>query len=270
MAAFLVVIPARFGSSRLPGKPLRVLGGKPMVVHVLENARRAGAESVIVATDDRRIADVVVEAGGQAVLTSADHASGTDRVAEVIRERQVPANTIVVNVQGDEPLLAPPLIRRVAAALEEHTGAGVATIATRIATARELFDPNAVKVVFDRTGMALYFSRAPIPWVREAFSYQSAISAPSQDPREADGLPAGTPFFRHIGLYAYRASALLTLADQVPPELEQAEKLEQLRALHQGIRIHVSVVDQAPQLGVDTEEDLARVIELLRLNGSAL
>jgi 3-deoxy-manno-octulosonate cytidylyltransferase (CMP-KDO synthetase) len=229
---FGVVIPARFASQRLPGKPLRDLGGKPMIVRVLENARQSAAGWVVVATDDQRIADAVTAAGGEAVLTSPEHASGTDRLAEVARRKELAPETIVVNVQGDEPLLDPKYVELVARALEANPSAGIATLATPIRDPGVIANPNVVKVVSDRSGMALYFSRAPLPWQGEAL--------------------------RHVGLYAYRARTLAELSAQPPVMLETAERLEQLRALWLGIPIHVSVVADPPGHGVDTEEDLER------------
>ena len=252
MTAFGIIIPARFGSSRLPGKPLRDLAGRPMIQWVYENAQRAGAGFVWVATDDERIAHAVQGFGGEAILTSTDHATGGDRLAEVVRSRKVPDETIVVNVQGDEPLLDAKYVRLVADALGENPAAGIATLATPIATPAELFNPNVVKVVLDDAGSARYFSRAPLPWARDAF----AAGQP-------EALPENVPFLRHVGLYAYRAGALTALSKLPQPPVERAESLEQLRALHAGIRIHVSVVSEAPPHGVDTEEDLVRVADLV-------
>ncbi len=247
--AFGVVIPARYASERLPGKPLRDLGGKPMIVRVLENARRSGAGWVLVATDDPRIADAVTAAGGEAVLTSPEHPSGTDRLAEVARLRGLGDDTIVVNVQGDEPLLDPEFVLLVAQALEQNPRAGIATLATPIHDAADVLNPNVVKVTVARSGLAITFSRAPLPWLRAVFS----------GPREQITLPQPSDFLRHIGLYAYRAKTLAELAAQPPVWLEKAESLEQLRALWLGIPIHVTTVGEPPGHGVDTEEDLARV-----------
>jgi 3-deoxy-manno-octulosonate cytidylyltransferase (CMP-KDO synthetase) len=237
--AFGIVIPARYASQRLPGKPLRDLGGKPMIVRVLENAQRSGATWVLVATDDQRIADAVTAAGGEAIVTSPDHPSGTDRLAEVARRKALEPEAIVVNLQGDEPLLDPRFVVLVARALEENAAAGIATLATPIREARDVLSPNVVKVVVAGSGMALYFSRAPVPWQREGSSGE------------------GT-YLRHVGLYAYRARTLSELAAQPPVLLESAERLEQLRALWLGIPIHVTTVQEPPGHGVDTEEDLAR------------
>jgi 3-deoxy-manno-octulosonate cytidylyltransferase (CMP-KDO synthetase) len=250
---FGIVIPARYGSERLPGKPLRDVCGKPLVVRVLENAERAGARFVIVATDDSRIAEAVTAAGGDALLTSPDHVSGTDRLAEVAAKKALAPDTVLVNLQGDEPLLEPKLVGLVARALEQNPAAGVATLATPIRHAREVFDPNVVKVVLAASGLAHYFSRAPIPWQRQAFKGEWPAAE----------LPSGSSFLRHIGLYAYRVSTLHALSAAEPAPAERAEQLEQLRALWLGIPIHVSVVAEAPAHGVDTEQDLERVRALL-------
>jgi 3-deoxy-manno-octulosonate cytidylyltransferase (CMP-KDO synthetase) len=251
--AFRVVIPARYASTRLPGKPLRLLAGKPMIQWVWENAVRAGAE-IVVATDDARIAHAVEAFGGSVMLTSDRHGSGTERLAEVAERLAWPADAIVVNLQGDEPFVGPELLARVAAGLEAYAEAGIATLATPIEAPSDVFDPNLVKVVRDARGFARYFSRAPIPWVRGAFA---ASGAPP------DALPRDVPFLRHLGLYAYRAGTLLRLAKAEPCAVEQAEALEQLRALHLGIGIHVAVIEGAPGHGVDTEEDLQRVAAML-------
>jgi 3-deoxy-manno-octulosonate cytidylyltransferase (CMP-KDO synthetase) len=244
---FSVVIPARYASSRLPGKPLADIAGKPMVVHVAERAREAGAQEVIVATDDRRIHDAVAGHGHEVVMTRPDHASGTDRIAEVVRLRGWPAERIVVNVQGDEPRIPPILVRSVAEQLAGHGDAAIATACHPIASAAEMFDPNAVKVVIDQNGYALYFSRAPIPYARDAFR------------TERSALPAGLPAYRHLGLYAYRCSFLHAYAGLAPATLEQFEALEQLRALAHGYRISVAVTGHAPEPGVDTPEDLEKM-----------
>jgi 3-deoxy-manno-octulosonate cytidylyltransferase (CMP-KDO synthetase) len=250
---FGVIVPARYASTRLPGKPLRDICGKPMIVHVLERALQSGASWVVVATDDERIQTTVEAAGGEAMLTAPHHASGTDRLAEVAARRNLPGDAIVVNVQGDEPLIDPRLVARTAEALALRNDAGIATVATPVAEARDVFDPNLVKVVIDRSNLALYFSRAPIPWVRGTFE-----SEPAAGPRLMTG-----PFLRHVGLYAYRVRTLRQLAEQAPVDLERLESLEQLRALWLGIGIHVTVVDEPPGHGVDTEADLARVIAIL-------
>lgn len=251
--SFRVVIPARYGSTRLPGKPLLELAGRPIVVHVLERARASGALEVVVATDDERVADAVRAAGGDVEMTRDDHASGTDRLAEVATRRGWAAHDIVVNLQGDEPLVPVELPARLAEVLADSPDAGIATMATPITGADELFRSNVVKVVLDDSGHALYFSRAPIPWARDAFA--------GGPPKE---LPEGVRFLRHIGLYAYRTDTLRLMAATPPSPLERAESLEQLRALEQGIRIRVAIVEQAPPHGVDTPEDLERLQRQLR------
>lgn len=256
---FCVVIPARYASTRLPGKPLRELAGRPMIEHVWANALRSGAREVLVATDDARIQAAVERFGGRALMTAPDHASGTDRLAEVASRQAWPDDTIVVNLQGDEPCIPGDLLRQTAAALHAHAAAGIATIATPIRHPRDLFDENVVKVVTGEDGMACYFSRAPIPWVRGAF----ATGAPA-------ALPEGIPFLRHLGIYAYRAGTLRRVAAEPSRAIERAESLEQLRALALGIRIHVSVIDHAPGFGVDTEDDIARVEQALAAGAAGL
>jgi 3-deoxy-manno-octulosonate cytidylyltransferase (CMP-KDO synthetase) len=248
---FLAVIPARLDSSRLPGKVLLDLAGRPMVQHVYERARESGAYQVIVATDDERVREVCNGFGAEVVMTSPAHRSGTDRLAEVVARLGEPAERIVVNVQADEPLLPPALVRQVAADLDLHPAASVATLARRIGAADELFDPNVVKVVVDAEGYALYFSRAPIPWHRDGFA------GGRRD------LPEDTLYLRHVGLYAYRAGYLNYYAGHAPSGAELAESLEQLRALHSGHRIHVAQAVVDPGRGVDTAEDLERVRRLL-------
>jgi 3-deoxy-manno-octulosonate cytidylyltransferase (CMP-KDO synthetase) len=251
VTAFKVVIPARFASSRLPGKPLVPLAGRPMVLHVAERAAEAGAEEVIVATDDPRIAETVTRAGFAVGMTASHHPSGTDRIAEVVRRHGWPDDSVVVNLQGDEPLMPPSLIRQVAADLASHSRAVIATLATPILDRDILFDPHAVKVVRDAAGYACYFSRAPIPWHRDEFL------------RDTTRLPAGVDFLRHIGLYAYRAGFVQRFVDWPPAPLEAAESLEQLRALWHGEPIHVSIVAEPPGHGVDTPDDVRRVEQIL-------
>jgi 3-deoxy-manno-octulosonate cytidylyltransferase (CMP-KDO synthetase) len=244
---FVVVIPARYASTRLPGKPLADIAGKPMVVHTADRARESGAREIVVATDDARVHDAVSGHGYVCMMTRADHPTGTDRIAEVAAARGWSDEAIVVNVQGDEPRLAPALIRSMAQQLASHSDAAVATACHPIHEARELFDPNAVKVVMDSAGYALYFSRAPIPWARDAFA------------GDRSRLPAGLPVYRHLGLYAYRCGFLRRYAQLSPTAVERFESLEQLRALVHGFRITVAVTEVAPEPGVDTLEDLEKM-----------
>jgi len=244
---FSVLIPARYASTRLPGKPLAEIGGKPMVVRVAERARRSGAVEVLIATDHERIASVAREHGFEAVMTRRDHASGTDRIAEVAARRRYPGGWVVVNVQGDEPLIAPALIRRVAVNLAAHRDAVMATACHPVASAREVANPNVVKVVLDHDGYALYFSRAPIPWARDA--YASGIRL----------VPRALPVYRHLGIYAYRTAFLRAYTRLAPAAIERFEALEQLRALAHGYRIHCAITRSAPGPGVDTPADLKRV-----------
>src|SRR6478609_1025197 len=244
---FVVVIPARYASTRLPGKPLADVAGKPMVVRVAERARGSGAARIVVATDDERIRDAVTAHGFESVMTRSDHETGTDRLAEAAVRLHLPADHIVVNVQGDEPLLEPALIRQMARLLAGASDAAMATACHAIDDAREAFNPNVVKVVLDARGYALYFSRATIPWARDAFAADS------------ERIPPGLPLYRHYGLYAYRVSFLLDYPAMPPAPIERFEAREQLRALWHGHRIVVAVTDGTPAPGVDTEQDLERV-----------
>lgn len=259
-AAFGVIIPARFASTRLPGKPLLDLAGKPMVVRVMELAARAGASFTLVATDDRRIEAAVREAGGEAVMTSSHHRNGTERLAEVTRIKGLEPETIIVNLQGDEPLLPPVLVGRVAQLLTQLPRTELSTLATPVKMRSELFDPNVVKVVCDSAGKALYFSRAPIPWQRDELSHEAGPSQPEA--------PAGMAL-RHIGLYAYRVSTLHALSEAAPAPLELAEGLEQLRALCLGMSIRVGVVDGLPAGSIDTADDAERVARYFESNANA-
>ncbi len=246
--AFRVVIPARFGATRLPGKPLLLIAGRPMIEHVYRRGVESGAKDVVVACDDERIAAAVQAAGGRALLTSPDHPSGSDRVAEVAARERWPDDAIVVNLQGDEPCMPGSAVRLVAEALRQNPDAGMATLATPVREAKELFDPNVVKVVRDERGFARWFSRAPIPWLRGVFD----AGTPAR-------LPEGVPFLRHLGLYAYRVGVLRALCATPVHPLERAESLEQLRALACGVAIACPVLEVAPSPGVDSEADLARV-----------
>jgi 3-deoxy-manno-octulosonate cytidylyltransferase (CMP-KDO synthetase) len=230
-----------------------VIAGKTVVQRVYENAITAGGNEIIVATDDQRIIDEIDKFNGTAMMTSIDHRTGTDRIAEVCHKKGWSDDTIIVNLQGDEPGIGAELIKTVALALADNKDAGIATLATPITDSSDLFNPNAVKVVCGINGMALYFSRAPIPYVRDAFSG----SVPEQ-------LPEDTVFLRHLGLYAYRVGALRSISQHQPVKIEQAESLEQLRAMAMGIKIHVSVTDKSPGHGVDTEDDLKRVEKIFK------
>lgn len=247
MPAFRVVIPARFASTRLPGKPMADIGGKPMIVRVAEAAKKSGASEIIVACDQQDIRASVMQHGFTAVMTKADHPSGTDRIAEVVEHLKWADDDIVVNVQGDEPLIPPALIDAVAVALERDTGASIATASHAIHTAADAFNPNVVKVVTAQNGRALYFSRAPIPWHRDGFAMNR------------EELPADYNLQRHIGIYAYRVGFLRRYGSLLPSPLERWESLEQLRALWHGDAITVVETDGAPPPGVDTPEDLERV-----------
>ena len=251
--AFLVIIPARYASTRLPGKPLLDIGGKPMVVRVAERARATSARRVCIATDHEEVRAAAQAHGWEVLMTRADHASGTDRLAEAAAQLGVADDAILVNVQGDEPLIDPAIVERVAAELEGDHGAVVATAAHPIASAADFFNPNVVKVVCDRAGYALYFSRAPIPYARDAFA------ALRGKPVTSAALPDGLPALRHIGLYAYRAGFLRRYAALPAAPIEHFEALEQLRVLWAGERIRVALVEHAPEGGVDTQEDLDRV-----------
>lgn len=248
---FVVVIPARMASTRLPGKPLADIAGKPMVVRVAERALQSRAARVVVATDHEAVAGACRQAGVEVVMTRADHPSGTDRLAEVVEQLKLPVETIVVNVQGDEPLIDPALIDQLAG-LMAGGDAPMATVAHPLHSADEFFNPNVVKVVLDRHSRALYFSRAAIPWPRDAFAV------------DRQSLPANLPALRHIGMYAYRAGFLETYTRLEPSPLESIEALEQLRVLWHGHDIVVARVEQAPPAGVDTPEDLERVNRVFR------
>ncbi|SDG74245.1 3-deoxy-manno-octulosonate cytidylyltransferase (CMP-KDO synthetase) [Vibrio xiamenensis] len=246
--SFTVVIPARYQSTRLPGKPLADICGKPMIQWVYEQAIQAGAEKVIIATDDERVAKVVNDFGGDVCMTLPTHQSGTERLAEVVQKMAIPDDHIVVNVQGDEPLIPPSNIKQVADNLAKSQ-APMATLAVEIEHQDEVFNPNAVKVVCDKDGYALYFSRASIPWDRDNFQ-----KSPQQ---------VVNPLLRHVGIYAYRAGFINQYVNWPASTLEQIESLEQLRVLWYGERIHVDVAREAPPAGVDTPEDLAAVIAIV-------
>jgi len=245
--AFTVVIPARMRSTRLPGKMLADIGGKPLVAWVAERAKASGAKAVCIATDHDDIARAVTSLGWQALKTSEAHETGTDRLAEAAALLGLAPDEIVVNVQGDEPLIDPRLIREVAVALAARPEASIATAAHPIETAAAFFDPNVVKVVTDAAGFAQYFSRAPIPFARDSFA------------KSREALPPGLPSLRHIGIYAYRVRFLREYASLQPTAAERFEALEQLRALGHGHRIAVALWHAPMEAGVDTKEDLERV-----------
>ncbi len=248
---YRVVIPARYGASRLPGKPLIRVAGKPMIQWVYERAQRSRASEVVIATDDERIAAAAREFGAPVVMTAITHLSGTDRIAEVAHLQRWEDEAIVVNVQGDEPLMPPELIEQAAALLEQHADADIGTLASRIVALKAFLDPNVVKVVTDGNQRALYFSRAPIPWNREGAAAGIASQKSYSGAR------------RHIGIYAYRVSALRRLASLPPTTLEQLEKLEQLRALENGFDIRVADSTVLPGPDVNTAEDIALAESLL-------
>ncbi|MEO6926929.1 MAG: 3-deoxy-manno-octulosonate cytidylyltransferase [Rhodanobacter sp.] len=255
VAPFIVAIPARYGSTRLPAKPLREIGGVPMVVRVAQRALQAGASQVVVAVDDQRIADALSgQAGVDICMTRRDHASGSDRLAECAQHYGWSDDSILVNLQGDEPFAPAAGIRAVAQALTGDD-APMATLGTPIIDADELFDPNVVKLVRAANGRALYFSRAPLPWARDAFAI------------DRRALPSGTPFLRHIGIYAYRVGFLGRYARLARTPLEQTESLEQLRVLEHGHAIAVRLTPEPFPPGIDTEADLERAEKWLRMNG---
>ena len=246
---FHVIIPARFGSARLPGKPLAMIGERPLIHWVWQSAVASGAASVLIATDDERIRAAACQFGADCLMTSARHASGTDRIAEVVRAREFAADDIVVNLQGDEPSMPAEVVSKVAGALREVALSDMATAVAPIESLQEFLDPNCVKALRAANGRALYFSRAAVPWPR-------------------DNVVAGEPTsfagaWRHIGIYAYRVRSLLQFAAWPPTALETTEKLEQLRALEHGMHIHLVTLAQSPPPGVDTPEDLERARKAL-------
>jgi len=247
----IVVIPARYASTRLPGKPLLEIAGKPMIERVWQQACQSKAQRVLIATDDKRILAACQSFGAEALLTSPEHNSGSERLAEVARLLHLSDDEIIVNVQGDEPLIPPELIDQVADNLQQNPTASIATLAEPIESVEQLFNPNCVKVSRDQQNFALTFSRAPLPWPRDAFA------------QSREHLPKDTTWWRHIGIYAYRAQFLQDFIDWGSCELEQCEQLEQLRALWHGAKIHVAPALVSPPAGIDTPEDLERVRKLL-------
>ena len=246
--SFNVVIPARYASSRLPGKPLEVIAGKPMVQHVYERAQESAAEEVIVATDDDRILRAVEQFGGRVVMTSANHESGTDRLQEVAALEGWADEQIVVGVQGDEPMIPPIVINQVAENLAARPEYSISTLQEKISELSDVMDPNVVKTAMDQSGAALYFSRAPIPYGRDCFP---------------EKFPEGIDYYRHIGIYGYRVKFLRQFASWEMSPLEKAEKLEQLRAMWYGAKIHLDVAVETPPKGVDTPEDLEHIRRLM-------
>ncbi|HEY2465719.1 MAG TPA: 3-deoxy-manno-octulosonate cytidylyltransferase [Steroidobacteraceae bacterium] len=242
---FHVVIPARFASTRLPGKPLQQIGDRPLVQWVWQRAVDSGAASVLVATDDERIRAAALKFGADCVMTSPNHVSGTDRIAETVRSKRFAADDIVVNLQGDEPMMPADVVARVAQSLHDVPGSEISTAVAPMQSLRDFLDPNCVKALRARDGRALYFSRAPVPWPRDSI---------------VEGRPTSfVGAWHHIGIYAYRVHSLLKFAAWPPTKLETAEKLEQLRALEHGMHIHLVTLSQAPPAGIDTPEDLERV-----------
>ena len=255
---FKVVIPARFDSSRLPGKVLLDIEGMPMLEHVYQRAVESGAEQIIIATDNEKVREVAEQFGATVCMTRTDHCSGTDRIAEVCEKLDWPDDSIIVNLQGDEPLIDPKLLTLVASNLQQHPDASISTLCTPISTTEELFDPNIVKVVMDHESNALYFSRAVMPWNRDEFATHSINNIP------VDMVKDGMGHFRHIGMYCYRADFLNAYSKMESCELEKTEALEQLRALWYGHKIQVSIIEEPPGHGVDTEQDLQRVAEMIK------
>lgn len=256
MSGFIVVIPARYQSSRLPAKPLADIAGKPMIQWVVEKAKLSGAKQVIVATDDERIEAAVKAFGGEVCMTSVDHNSGTERLAEVVDKCGFSPEDVIVNVQGDEPLIPPAVIKQVADGLINNKLASMSTLSVKIEEVEEVFNPNAVKVLTDKDGYALYFSRASIPYDRDNFKNPPVKSIQNC-------------YLRHVGIYAYYASFIKEYVEWKPSELENIESLEQLRVLWYGKKIHVAVAAENPPAGVDTPEDLERVREFVAANPSA-
>lgn len=251
MSDYKIVIPARYASSRLPGKPLLSLAGKPMIQHVYERALEVGVNEVVIATDDERIQRVAEAFGAEVVMTSINHENGTERIAEVAAIKGWSADTVVVNLQGDEPLIPRSLVETTAASLLNYPEAGMSSVCTPLHSDRDAFDPNVVKVVLDRQQFAMYFSRATIPWDRDGYR------------DGAQQMTTKIPVYRHIGMYGYRVSFLQDYQSMAVCALESTESLEQLRALWYGVKIHMSIIEQAPGHGVDTAEDIARVEALL-------
>ena len=250
--SFRIVIPARFASSRLPGKPLRDICGKPMIAHVIDRAKQSHAEEVIVATDSKEIVDAISDSDVRVCMTHENHQSGTERLSEVIEQLGFDDDQILINLQGDEPMMPPVCLNQVGQALEEDANLKMATLCTPLSDIEELFDPHAVKVVRDINDFAIYFSRAAVPWSRDCFN---------EAPRE---IPKGQEYQRHIGLYGYRAGFIRQYLEWESSDIEKTESLEQLRVLYYGEKIKVITAEIPPGPGVDTLDDLNNVCELLR------
>ena len=251
MSDYKIVIPARYGSSRLPGKPLISLCGKPMIQHVWERAGETGMQDIVIATDDQRIYDAAAAFGAEVVMTSAEHENGTERIAEVVRMKGWDDDAVIVNLQGDEPLIPESLIEATAASLINYPQAGMSSVCTPLNHSADAFDPNVVKVVLDREQFAMYFSRASIPWDRDGYK------------ANPDAMTQKMPVYRHIGMYGYRVSFLRQYMEMEACPLENTESLEQLRALWYGVKIHMSVIAEPPGHGIDTPDDVARVESIL-------
>ena len=257
--SYTIVIPARFNSTRLPGKVLRDIAGKPLIQHVYEQAIKTGAQRVCIATDDQRVMQTAKAFGAEVVLTAPSHESGTERIAEAVTKLALPADSIVVNIQGDEVMLPEALVEQLVDNLQRHPQASMATLCGSIQNVADVFNPNMVKVIFDHTGLALYFSRAPIPWERNRFAAIDRNNPVVDEPITAH-------WYRHIGIYAYRVSFLQKYVTLPPSPLEQLESLEQLRALYYGYKIHVGVTHNDTGIAVDTAEDLQRAEALFKRN----
>ncbi|WP_101775966.1 3-deoxy-manno-octulosonate cytidylyltransferase [Pasteurella oralis] len=257
MATFTVIIPARYASTRLPGKPLADIAGKPMIAHVFEKAKQSGASRIIIATDHLKVAEVARDFGAEVCMTSTQHNSGTERLAEVIEKLDIAQDEIIVNIQGDEPLIPPAIVNQVAENLSKYQ-VKMASLAVKITEPEELFNPNAVKVLTDKEGYVLYFSRAVIPWNRDQFATLH------NQTHTIDQLKLSDHYLRHIGIYAYRAGFIQQYVQWQPTVLEQIESLEQLRVLWYGEKIHVELAQEVPPIGVDTLEDLEKVRSILQ------
>jgi 3-deoxy-manno-octulosonate cytidylyltransferase (CMP-KDO synthetase) len=262
--SFTVIIPARYASSRLPGKPLADIGGKPLIQHVYQRAKQCSARQVIIATDDQRIQKVATEFGAEVCMTADSHRSGTERLNEVVDTYQFAADEIIVNVQGDEPLLAYQNIDQVANMLLEQKKIPVATLCSRITTAEDVFDPNIVKVIKDKNDVAIYFSRAPIPWDRNTFA--TVFDSAGASKIDISLTNIDYPYLKHIGIYAYRAAFIAEYLAYSHTSLETTEALEQLRILENGNNILVKEAGFDPGIGVDTEKDLEKVRTIIKAN----